>query len=87
MLLQTNSLKSKNYIPCGPKLIEVIYMGILNMMIVIPMAIQTISFGPIYKFLLGGNAVNAILFAAAFFIIAAVLSLRLNVPEKQEADE
>ena len=30
LLLQTNSLKSKNYIPCGPKLIEVIYMGILN---------------------------------------------------------
>lgn len=63
-----------------------VYMGILNMMIVIPMAIQTISFGPIYKYLLGGNAVNAILFAAVFFVIAAVLSLRLNVPENQEAE-
>ena len=56
-----------------------VYMGILNMMIVIPMGIETLTFGPIYKYLLGGNAVNAILFAGVFFIIAAVLALRLNV--------
>ena len=37
-----------------------VYMGILNMMIVIPMGIETLTFGPIYKYLLGGNAVNAI---------------------------
>ena len=48
-----------------------VYMGILNMMIVIPMGIQTVSFGPIYKYLLGGNAVNAILFGGVFFAIAA----------------
>ena len=56
-----------------------VYMGILNMMIVIPMGIETLTFGPIYKYLLGGSAVNAILFAGAFFIIAAVLAMRLNV--------
>ena len=56
-----------------------VYMGILNMMIVIPMGIQTLSFGPIYKYLLGGNAVNAILFAGGFFVIAAILTTRLNV--------
>ena len=56
-----------------------VYMGILNMMIVIPMGIETLSFGPIYKYLLGGSAINAILFAGGFFIIAAVLALRLNV--------
>lgn len=56
-----------------------VYMGILNMMIVIPMGIETISFGPIYKFLLGSSAVNAILFAGALFIIAAMLAMRLNV--------
>jgi len=55
-----------------------IYMGILNMMIVIPMGIQTITFGPIYKHLLGGNAINAILFGGVFFVIAAVLALRLK---------
>ena len=56
-----------------------VYMGILNMMIVIPMGIQTLTFGPIYKFLLGGNAINAMLFAGAFFAIAAILAMRLNV--------
>jgi maltose/moltooligosaccharide transporter len=58
-----------------------VYMGILNMMIVIPMGIETISFGPIYKYLLGENAVNAILFAAVFFALAAILALRLNTRE------
>ena len=56
-----------------------VYMGILNMMIVIPMGIQTLTFGPIYKFLLGGNAINAMLFAGAFFVIAAFLATRLNL--------
>lgn len=55
-----------------------VYMGILNMMIVIPMGIETLTFGPIYKYLLGDNAVNAMLFAGMFFVIAAVLALRLN---------
>jgi maltose/moltooligosaccharide transporter len=55
-----------------------VYMGILNMMIVIPMFIQTLTFGPIYKYLLGDNAVNAILFAGVFFAIAAVLAMRLK---------
>ena len=58
-----------------------VYMGILNMMIVIPMFIQTLSFGPIYKYILGDNAVNAMLFAGAFFVISAFLASRLNVPK------
>ena len=55
-----------------------VYMGILNMMIVIPMGIETLTFGPIYKYLLSDNAVYAMLFAGAFFAIAALLALRLN---------
>lgn len=55
-----------------------VYMGILNMMIVIPMFIQTLTFGPIYKYLLDGNAINAMLFAGVFFTIAALLAFRLN---------
>ena len=55
-----------------------VYMGILNMMIVIPMFIQTLTFGPIYKYLLNGNAINAMLFAGLFFAIAAFLAVRLN---------
>ena len=55
-----------------------VYMGILNMMIVIPMGIETLTFGPIYKYLLADNAVFAMLFAGVFFGIAALLALRLN---------
>ena len=61
-----------------------VYMGILNMMIVIPMFIQTLTFGPIYKYILGGNAINSMLFAGVFFIIAAVLATRLNVKSENE---
>ena len=57
-----------------------VYMGILNMMIVIPMGIQTLSFGFIVKNFLSNSAVNAILFAGVFFIIAAVLAIRLKEP-------
>ncbi|WP_242535727.1 MFS transporter [[Muricauda] lutisoli] len=61
-----------------------VYMGILNMMIVIPMGIETLTFGPIFKNLLGANSVNAMLFAAVFFLIAAVLAMRLNVSKAKE---
>ena len=61
-----------------------VYMGILNMMIVIPMGIETLTFGPIFKLFLGGNAVNAMLFGGTFFIIAAILALRLNVTAEKK---
>tara|TARA_B100001146_G_C16180497_1_gene434357 strand:- start:240 stop:1691 length:1452 start_codon:yes stop_codon:yes gene_type:complete len=61
-----------------------VYMGIVNMMIVIPMLIQTVSFGFIIKNILGNNAVNAILFGGVFFIIAALLALRLHIPKEDE---
>ncbi|MET1257971.1 MFS transporter [Flagellimonas sp. DF-77] len=64
-----------------------VYMGILNMMIVIPMGIQTLTFGPIFKNLLGGNAANAMLFAGTFFVLAGVFALRLNVKKDAVATE
>lgn len=64
-----------------------VYMGILNMMIVIPMFIQTISFGPIFKNLLGANSVNAILFAGTCFVIAAILAMRLTLPKSKRDPE
>ncbi|WP_089369615.1 MFS transporter [Dokdonia pacifica] len=64
-----------------------IYMGILNMMIVIPMGIETVTFGPIYKYLLGGNAINAILFGGVFFAIAAFLALRLKPSVSESVTE
>ncbi|PNQ74020.1 MFS transporter [Hanstruepera neustonica] len=55
-----------------------VYMGIVNMMIVIPMGIQTLTFGPIVKNVLGNDAINAILFAGVLFVIAGLLALRLK---------
>ncbi|WP_373017171.1 MFS transporter [Muriicola sp.] len=61
-----------------------VYMGILNMMIVIPMGIQTLTFGPIFKNFLGANSVNAMFFAGTFFVIAALLATRLRVTKEYQ---
>ncbi|MBT8258184.1 MAG: MFS transporter [Bacteroidia bacterium] len=55
-----------------------VYMGIVNMMIVIPMLIQTVSFGPVVKYVLNNSAINAILFGGVFFVIASLLAIRLK---------
>ncbi len=55
-----------------------VYMGIINMMIVIPMILQTLSFGWIYTTLLGSIPGNAILFAAALLFLAAMATLRIK---------
>lgn len=52
-----------------------VYMGIINMMIVIPMLIQTTTFGYILKHFLNNNPGKAISFAGVFLIIAALLTL------------
>jgi maltose/moltooligosaccharide transporter len=64
-----------------------VYMGIVNMMIVIPMLIQTVTFGYIIKHFLHNNAVNAILFGGVFFIIAAILATRLNRPAPEKTED
>jgi maltose/moltooligosaccharide transporter len=48
-----------------------VYMGIINMMIVIPMFIQTVTFGYILKHFLANDSGKAILFAGIFLLIAA----------------
>jgi maltose/moltooligosaccharide transporter len=55
-----------------------VYMGIINMMIVLPMLIQTLTFGFIYKNFLGHNPGNAIAFAGVFLVIAALLTLLIK---------
>lgn len=57
-----------------------VYMGIINMMIVIPMLIQSVTFGAVYANLLGSNPSNAIRFAAVFLAIAGVLMLWIKEP-------
>ncbi len=55
-----------------------VYMGIINMMIVIPMFIQTTTFGYILKNYLNNDSRNAIAFAGTFLLIAAVLTLLIK---------
>src|SRR4051794_37679339 len=62
-----------------------VYMGILNMMIVVPMLIETITFGWIFQHLLGGKGSNAIMLAGVLLGIGAVAMLWVNPPD--EADE
>ncbi|QNM85357.1 MFS transporter [Polaribacter pectinis] len=52
-----------------------VYMGIINMMIVIPMIIQTLSFGYILKNFLDNDPRNAITFAGVLLIISAIFTL------------
>lgn len=59
-----------------------VYMGIINMMIVIPMLIQTVSFGTIYKYFLSGNPVYAILLAGVLFIFAGISVSFMQVERK-----
>jgi maltose/moltooligosaccharide transporter len=60
-----------------------VYMGIINMMIVIPMIIQTLSFGYIFEHLLGSDPRNAITFAGGLLAISALAtSLIKSSPEK-----
>ena len=53
-----------------------VYMGIINMMIVIPMLFQSLSFGWIYTNLLGDNPSNAIRFAGVLLGVAGLVLSR-----------
>ena len=57
-----------------------VYMGIINMMIVIPMLIQTVTFGAIYSSVLGDNPSNAIRFAAILLAVAGAAMLWIKEP-------
>lgn len=60
-----------------------VYMGIINMMIVVPMILQTLSFGTILKHFLNNDPRNAITFAGALLVIAAILTLFIDVKKKR----
>ena len=61
-----------------------VYMGILNMMIVVPMLIQTLTFGWIFENLLGSRGTNAILLAGVLLGCAAAAMLWVNAPRADE---
>ena len=63
-----------------------VYMGIINMMIVIPMIIQNLSFGYILKHFLDYDPRNAITFAGVLLAIAALATAFIQPsPSKQSA--
>ena len=55
-----------------------VYMGIINMMIVIPMFIQTITFGYIMKHFLHNDPRLAITFAGILLVLAAIFTLSIS---------
>jgi maltose/moltooligosaccharide transporter len=55
-----------------------VYMGIINMMIVIPMILQNLSFGFILKHVLNNDPGKAISFAGIFLFIAASATLLIK---------
>ncbi|MFM2401833.1 MAG: hypothetical protein RI950_1350 [Bacteroidota bacterium] len=63
-----------------------VYMGIINMMIVIPMILQNLSFGFILKHFLDNDPRNAITFAGALLAVAALATAFIQPsPSKQSA--
>jgi maltose/moltooligosaccharide transporter len=62
-----------------------VYMGILNMMIVVPMLIETVTFGWIFNHLLDNKGANAMTLAGVLLGIGAVTMLWVNPPD--ESDE
>jgi maltose/moltooligosaccharide transporter len=62
-----------------------VYMGIINMMIVVPMILQTVTFGYVLKNFLGNNSSHAVLFAGVLLLLAALATLLIKAkPTDQE---
>jgi maltose/moltooligosaccharide transporter len=61
-----------------PKARYGVYMGIINMMIVIPMIFQTLTFGFISRNFLNNDAGQAILFGGVLLLLAAFATLRIK---------
>ncbi|MEJ7826843.1 MAG: MFS transporter [Segetibacter sp.] len=55
-----------------------VYMGIINMMIVIPMILQNVTFGFVLKNFLGNDPGKAISFARAFLLLAALATMLIK---------
>src|SRR4051812_47207764 len=61
-----------------------VYMGILNMMIVVPMLIETVTFGWIFTHLLDSKGSNAIMLAGVLMAVGGVAMLWVNPPAEQD---
>jgi hypothetical protein len=70
-----------------PKARYGVYMGIVNMMIVVPMLIESFTFGSVYTGFLGSNPTHAIMFAGTFLLIGALAMLWLRAPSAEEESD
>ncbi|MEO6732502.1 MAG: MFS transporter [Ferruginibacter sp.] len=61
-----------------------VYMGIINMMIVIPMILQNLSFGYILKHFLNNDPRTAISFAGILLLMAAAATLLIKVNKAKD---
>jgi maltose/moltooligosaccharide transporter len=61
-----------------------VYMGILNMMIVVPMLVETVTFGWIFNHLLHNKGSNALILAGVLMAIGAVAMLWVNPPDEHD---
>lgn len=67
-----------------PKKRRGVYMGIINMMIVIPMIIQNLTFGYVIKNYLHNDSRYAITFAGILLVIAAIFTFRIQQSPKHK---
>lgn len=56
------------------------------MMIVIPMLIQTLTFGSVYKYFLASNPSNAIIMTGFLFLLASVSVVLIKVKKQHIPD-
>lgn len=63
-----------------------VYMGILNMFIVLPMLLQTVSFKFVYKYILDSDPGKAITFAGELIVLAAIAVLFVKVRKPKDSD-
>ena len=61
-----------------------VYMGIINMMIVVPMILQTLTFGYIFTNFLGKDPMNAMTFAGSLLLIASFATMMIKVVTSKE---
>jgi maltose/moltooligosaccharide transporter len=64
-----------------------VYMGIVNMMIVIPMILQTLTFGYVYGHLLGGDPLKVMSFAGGLLALAALAVIRIRVRDSEGEED
>ena len=64
-----------------------VYMGVINMMIVIPQLIETFTFGFIYRTILSSDPGMAITFAAILLFAAAVAMLWIQQPSEAKDED